>query len=151
MLPSLETCLHSPLLILSSIVLKRTGEHLVTYRPLSVRKNYKPFHVLTFVTMGSLFFRDEEEIIEATGKAPKDAYRDDIMPIKGALEVWYREHRSLLLDLKIAFLTAWVILSSRSDHAVAAFRRAPGMPADVLQAYESLIERTIGTKKSRDR
>lgn len=217
----------SPLFLLTAIILKCTGEHLVIYRQLRVGKDYVPFHVLKFVTMrsnseksgtittkndsrvlpvgkvlrqtkinellqlfnvllgdmsivgprplvasevelyrpgirelvyadnqpgltgmGSLFFRNEEEIIDATGKSPKDAYKDDIMPIKGALEVWYREHKTLLIDLKICFLTAWVILTSRNDHAVKAFRNAGGMPPRLIEEYEALIARTLGKQGS---
>src|SRR6056297_2453522 len=43
----------SPLLFLTAVLLKSTGEHLVLYRQLRVGKDYVPFHVLKFVTMRS--------------------------------------------------------------------------------------------------
>lgn len=89
--------------------------------------------------MGSLFFRDEDELIAATSKEPEGAYREDIMPIKGALEVWYREHKSLFVDLKIVFLTAWAVMSSDSAPVVESFRGAAEFPQDALQRYEALL------------
>ena len=62
---------------------------------------------------GSIVFRDEEAIVTAArdqGKDPIAAYRDDILPYKGAVELWYNENRSLLLDLKLIVLTAFAIL-----------------------------------------
>ncbi len=59
--------------------------------------------------MGSLVFRDEESIIaraEQDGRDLRACYREDIMPYKGALEVWYVAHQSTLTDLKIMVGTA---------------------------------------------
>ncbi|WP_202617479.1 sugar transferase [Roseimaritima sediminicola] len=59
--------------------------------------------------MGSLFFRDEEAILaraEIEGRDIRHCYREDIMPYKGALEIWYVENHSLLVDLKILLATA---------------------------------------------
>ena len=63
--------------------------------------------------MGSLVFRDEESIIalaEMEGRDLRACYRQDIMPYKGALEVWYVAHRSLWTDLKILVGTAIAVL-----------------------------------------
>ena len=63
--------------------------------------------------MGSLVFRDEESIIalaEQEGRDLRACYRQDIMPYKGALEVWYVGHRSLWIDLKIMLGTAIAVL-----------------------------------------
>ena len=64
--------------------------------------------------IGSIVFRDEESIIVASSKSTIDCYKEDIVPYKGELERWYSEHRSLLVDLKLIFLTAWVIITPRS-------------------------------------
>ena len=42
-------------------------------------------------------------------------YTTKIAPYKGALELWYLEHKNLWVDLKIIFLTAWVILFPKSQ------------------------------------
>ncbi len=60
--------------------------------------------------VGSIVFRDEELLVAATKKDVQQLYREDIMPRKGALELWYQNNRSILVDIKIIFLTAWVIL-----------------------------------------
>lgn len=63
--------------------------------------------------IGSLVFRDEEAIIsrsETEGRDLRSCYREDIMPFKGALEVWYVKHQSFWTDLKILFGTAIAVL-----------------------------------------
>lgn len=63
--------------------------------------------------IGSLFFRDEEAIIaraQAEGRDLRACYRDDIMPFKGALEVWYVANGDLLTDFKILVATAVAVL-----------------------------------------
>jgi len=90
--------------------------------------------------MGSLFFRDEDELIAATGKDPETAYREDIMPIKGALEAWYREHKSLWVDVKIVILTAWAVLHAPSVPLTTSFGNAQGFPNEVLQRYIHLTQ-----------
>jgi len=82
--------------------------------------------------MGSLFFRDEEELIEATGKPPQNAYQDDIMPTKGALELWYRTHKNLRIDLKIVLLTAWAVARPATVPLLRVFRNAPDWKWQVL-------------------
>lgn len=62
--------------------------------------------------IGSIIFRDEEKLITDVKKQGGDLwgfYRGKIYPFKGELEIWYQKNRSLLLDFKIIFVTAWVI------------------------------------------
>ena len=37
-------------------------------------------------------------------------YKGKIYPFKGELELWYQKHKSFILDMKLIFLTAWVIV-----------------------------------------
>ena len=60
--------------------------------------------------IGSIVFRDEEQIIGASNKPYDQCYREDIMPYKLALELWYHRHRSLWVDGIIVLLTVFVIL-----------------------------------------
>lgn len=63
--------------------------------------------------IGSLVFRDEEAIIskaQAEGRDLRACYREDIMPYKGALELWYVNHQSLWIDFKILAATAIAVL-----------------------------------------
>ncbi len=64
--------------------------------------------------LGSLIFRDEEEILSASGRNPHDTYRELVAPLKADIEVWYAEHRTLWMDLSIMVLTAWLIARRRS-------------------------------------
>lgn len=61
--------------------------------------------------IGSIIFRDEESIISSvTSEKPLDYYKRVISPYKGELEMWYQSKRSFILDFKLIFLTAWVII-----------------------------------------
>lgn len=65
--------------------------------------------------IGSIIFRDEESIISNSKIDPHEFYEKEIAPYKGALEMWYQENKSLWVDIKLVFLTAWVILFSKSQ------------------------------------
>lgn len=93
---------------------------LVGWRPLMpVSFSYYPDHVQRRIVenrpgltgIGSIVFRDEEAITEASRRPPEEVYRDQIFPYKGELELWYQEHRSLWLDLKIIAATVLAVLS----------------------------------------
>jgi lipopolysaccharide/colanic/teichoic acid biosynthesis glycosyltransferase len=67
--------------------------------------------------IGSIIFRDEEELITEVKNNGGDLwefYKGKIYPFKGKLEVWYQNHKSFILDMKLVILTAWVILSPTS-------------------------------------
>ena len=67
--------------------------------------------------IGSIIFRDEEELITKVKNNGGDLwvfYKGKIYPFKGELELWYQKHKSFILDMKLIFLTAWVILSPSS-------------------------------------
>ena len=64
--------------------------------------------------LGSIVFFNEEEILFDSKKDKMTCYREDIIPLKGALEKWYFEHRSLWLDIKIIIATGLVILFKKS-------------------------------------
>ena len=63
--------------------------------------------------IGSIIFRDEEQIITKKKNNGEDIwkfYKGTIYPFKGELEIWYQNNRSFILDIKLIFLTAWAIL-----------------------------------------
>mgnify|MGYP001122572971 FL=1 len=67
--------------------------------------------------IGSIIFRDEEELISEVKNNGGDLwefYKGKIYPFKGELEIWYQNHKSFMLDIKLIFLTVWVILSPTS-------------------------------------
>ena len=61
--------------------------------------------------IGSIIFRDEESIISnIKNEDPHIFYKRVIAPYKGELEMWYQSNRSFIIDFKLIFMTAWVIL-----------------------------------------
>ena len=67
--------------------------------------------------IGSIIFRDEEELISEVKNNGGDLwgfYKGKIYPFKGELEIWYQNHKSFVLDMKLIFLTVWVILVPKS-------------------------------------
>lgn len=67
--------------------------------------------------IGSIIFRDEEELItkvKQDGGDVWDFYKNKIYPYKGELEKWYQNKQNLLTDIKLFFLTAWVVLFPKS-------------------------------------
>ena len=67
--------------------------------------------------IGSIIFRDEEEIITKVKSDGADIwsfYKNTIYPFKGNLELWYQKNKSFVLDLQLIFLTVWVIMFPKS-------------------------------------
>ena len=61
--------------------------------------------------IGSIIFRDEESLMSSVeGEDYHEFYKKVIAPYKGKLEMWYQKNQSMLLDLKLIFLTALVIV-----------------------------------------
>ncbi|MGO4292732.1 sugar transferase [Chitinophaga sp. RAB17] len=75
--------------------------------------------------IGSIIFRDEEKMLSETTLPPKEYYAQVIAPYKGELELWYQRNFSFLTDMKIVFLTAWVIFSPESDLPYKVFKDLP--------------------------
>jgi len=68
--------------------------------------------------IGSLVFRDEEELITQVrdnGGDTWDFYKNTIYPHKGELEKWYQTNQSFWTDLKIIFATAWAVVKPETD------------------------------------
>ena len=66
--------------------------------------------------IGSIVFREEEKLISVLNdEDPHEFYKRVIAPYKGALEMWYQDNCSLFLDLKLIFITAWVIIFPKSS------------------------------------
>jgi len=62
--------------------------------------------------IGSIIFRDEEKLItdvKNNGGDLWEFYKRKIYPFKGKLEIWYQNNKSFSLDIKLIFITAWVI------------------------------------------
>ena len=78
--------------------------------------------------IGSIIFRDEEELITKVKEDGGDTwefYKTKIYPHKGALELWYQKKQSFVVDLLIIFITAWVVLKPESDLVYKVFKDLP--------------------------
>jgi lipopolysaccharide/colanic/teichoic acid biosynthesis glycosyltransferase len=68
--------------------------------------------------IGSIVFRNEEELITQVKESGGDTwafYTEKIYPFKGELEDWYQQNVSFITDLKLFFLTVWIIFSPKSQ------------------------------------
>jgi lipopolysaccharide/colanic/teichoic acid biosynthesis glycosyltransferase len=75
--------------------------------------------------IGSIVFRDEEQILAKSTKPHLECFREDIAPYKGALEVWYKQHRSFELDMLLILLTVWAVIFPRSTLHFRLFKDLP--------------------------
>jgi len=78
--------------------------------------------------IGSVIFRDEEYYMSKPGVDAVDFYTREISPYKGALELWYLKNKNLWTDFKIIFLTAWVIVFTKSQLPYKIFKDLPAKP-----------------------
>jgi lipopolysaccharide/colanic/teichoic acid biosynthesis glycosyltransferase len=78
--------------------------------------------------IGSIIFRDEEELISNVNNNGGDIlnfYKKTIYPFKGEVEIWYQNNKSFFLDIKLIFITAWVIFSPNSKIYEKLFKDLP--------------------------
>lgn len=78
--------------------------------------------------IGSIIFRDEERLLSQPNQDPKTFYAEHIAPYKGEVELWYQENCTLITDIKIIFLTIWVILFPSSKIWKSVFPTIPPIP-----------------------
>ena len=78
--------------------------------------------------IGSLIFRNEEEILKNSNLSLENFYEKYISPYKGKLENWYSVNKSFTVDLLIIVLTAWVILFPNSNLPFTLFKNLPPKP-----------------------
>jgi len=78
--------------------------------------------------IGSVVFRDEEELIAKKKENGEDAwafYENELYPFKGKLEDWYQEQQSFILDIKLLIATAFVVLLNKIDVVDLFFKGVP--------------------------
>jgi len=90
----------------------------------SVIYNVKP----GLTGIGSIIFRDEEELITTVKNNGADTwefYTKKIYPFKGELEKWYQANFNFFVDFKIIFITAFVIIFPNSTIVYESFKTLP--------------------------
>ena len=75
--------------------------------------------------IGSVIFRDEEKLISESEMNPREFYETIVAPYKGTLEIWYNKNKSFMTDLKIIFLSIWVIFFPSSKLPYSVFKNLP--------------------------
>lgn len=92
--------------------------------PESIR--YKVYNCRPGITgIGSVVFRDEEDLMSKTTMPPHEFYDKQIAPYKGELELWYQQKQSFWVDFMIIFLTVWVIIFPKSKLMYKVFKDLP--------------------------
>ncbi len=83
--------------------------------------------------LGSVAFRDEEDMLNAV--EDRDHFHDTVIaPYKGALEVWFVQHRTLGVYFKLIWLTVLAVIKPSSKAWRTAFKDLPPVPAE-LEEY----------------
>lgn len=94
--------------------------------------------------VASVVFRDEEQLMSESGLPTRQFYNEEIAPYKGLLGIWYLEHGTIVTDLKVIFITFWVIFFPKSQLL---FKVLRGLPQSALFEKKSLIpKRTFSYK-----
>lgn len=82
--------------------------------------------------LGSVAFRDEEDMLNAV--ADRDHFHDTVIaPYKGALEVWFVQHRTLGVYFNLIWLTVLAVLKPSSKGWRRAFKDLPPVPVELEQ------------------
>jgi lipopolysaccharide/colanic/teichoic acid biosynthesis glycosyltransferase len=81
--------------------------------------------------IGSIVFRDEEEILNQI-HADRDQFHDTVIaPYKGRLEVWYAQHRNIGTNFLLVLVTTWILFRPRSDIYLCLFKDIPAIPDEI--------------------
>jgi lipopolysaccharide/colanic/teichoic acid biosynthesis glycosyltransferase len=92
--------------------------------------------------IGSIIFRDEEQLLSETSMDPKEYYALHISPYKGELELWYQRNLSFWTDVKLVFCTVWVVIFPESELPYEIFKGLPEKP-EVLSAEPVELEKQV--------
>jgi lipopolysaccharide/colanic/teichoic acid biosynthesis glycosyltransferase len=102
-------------------------KHFELYTPLvkGELKKIKP----GLTGIGSIFFRDEESILERNNALTyEECYNNIIAPYKGELELWYIKNQSIVTYICLIGLTAWVVLFPKTRAHMKLLKDLPRPP-----------------------
>jgi lipopolysaccharide/colanic/teichoic acid biosynthesis glycosyltransferase len=81
--------------------------------------------------IGSIVFRDEEDILNMIS-GNRDKFHDTVIaPYKGQLEIWYCNHRSLWVNFLLILITGWILFHPKSDIYFSLFKDLPPIPKEL--------------------
>lgn len=78
--------------------------------------------------VASIVFRNEEELMAKSNLPTRQFYNEYIAPYKGQLGLWYLENGTITTDLKVIFITFWVILFPKSQLLFKVLKQIPENP-----------------------
>jgi len=81
--------------------------------------------------IGSVVFRNEEEILDDPNTDRLKFYDEVIAPYKGELEEWYIKHQNLYTYFMLIFLTAWVVIKPTTKLHFKVFKDLPKPPKEL--------------------
>jgi len=84
--------------------------------------------------LGSVVFRNEEEMLNDVDGNRDDFHDTIIAPYKGELEIWFVQHRTISIYFKLIWLTILAVLKPKSSLWRTAFKNLPPVPAE-LEKY----------------
>jgi lipopolysaccharide/colanic/teichoic acid biosynthesis glycosyltransferase len=90
--------------------------------------------------VGSIVFRDEENLLDKVSIDRNQFHDTIITPYKGSLELWYCNHRTLYTYFSLIFLTILILVKPNSNLYICFFKDLPEMP-EQLRHY--LIRKTL--------
>ncbi|MDY4466813.1 MAG: sugar transferase [Candidatus Treponema excrementipullorum] len=83
--------------------------------------------------IGSLIFRDEEDMLSRIS-VDRNLFHDTVIaPYKGELEVWFSKNRNLKNYFKLIFMTVDAVLHPDSKKWRTAFKDLPPVPSELEQ------------------
>jgi lipopolysaccharide/colanic/teichoic acid biosynthesis glycosyltransferase len=82
--------------------------------------------------IGSIVFRDEENLVAKSGINFDEYHRLVIGPYKAELEKWYRNHRNVITNIILIAVTVWVVFNSQSQIYRKIWPSLPSVP-EILQ------------------
>lgn len=76
--------------------------------------------------IGSIVFRSEEQLMQnfETKEERDRFYAEAVIPYKGALEVWYINHRNVFMYFRLIFMTVEAVLNPKST----SWKKLPEIP-----------------------
>lgn len=88
--------------------------------------------------IGSIVFRDEEDMLDHAAGDPRHVHANVIGPYKGALEQWYVAHQSLWTYLALIGLTAFTVLRPQSRLVWTLFPSLPTPLPDMQSLFDTV-------------
>lgn len=83
--------------------------------------------------IGSIIFRNEEDLLSHQNSSYDEYYKNIIVPYKGDIELWYiKNNNSLQLYFLIIFITIWVVFFSKSKVYLKLFKDLPQPPHEIM-------------------